>query len=94
MPKFKQQEHENVGKFILYDNGIKAGEIHYKRKDNETIIATHTEVEEQFQGQGFGMSLIDRLAEFARNNSLKIVPQCEYVKKVFQKNTNFADVKK
>ncbi len=93
MKKFKQLENDNVGKFILYNDQIEIGEIHYKRKNQNTIIATHTEVEKKYRGNGHGLELIDKLVDFARNNHLKVIPVCSYVKETFERNTNYRDIK-
>lgn len=89
-----QIEHNNSegrGIFIAKDGGKKAGEMTYSRKENNIIIE-HTEVNPEFQGQGIGKKLIKKSVEYAREHSLKIVPECSYAKKVLERSSEYEDV--
>lgn len=56
------------------------------------IIIDHTEVNEAFNGKGFGKKMVAKAVEFAREKNIKIVPLCPFAKKVFDKNPEFNDV--
>lgn len=56
------------------------------------IIIDHTNVDEKLKGQGAGKQLVTEAIEFARENSLKIMPLCPFAKSVFDKEIAFRDV--
>ena len=74
-------------RFVAYgDDGKRMGAIAYSPRDDESILATHTVVEKEFQGYGVGRDLLDALASYARDNSLKIIPLCGFVIAEFERN--------
>nr|WP_298932085.1 GNAT family N-acetyltransferase [uncultured Erythrobacter sp.] len=56
-------------------------------------IATHTIVPKEIGGRGIAAQLVDRLIADAREHGFKIVPQCWYVAKKFDKNPDWADLR-
>ena len=68
-------------KFFIGDNEAEPiAEITYKPKDAQTIIVDHTYVSEELRGQGIAGKLVEVIVNFARDEDLKIVPLCPYVK--------------
>lgn len=49
------------------------------------IIVDHTVVEDEFRGQGVGDILLDKTVAYARENGLKIIPLCPFVKARIEK---------
>ena len=76
--------------FIKLDQG-KAAYIKYTRSDN-TISVDHTYTPEEFRGQGLAKKLMLAVVEYAKNNKLKIIPNCSYAQYFFQKNPEFKDL--
>lgn len=68
------------------DNGEDMGVIEYTVSGNGDIYATHTEVPEQYEGQGIARQLLDALVVFAESKNAKIVPICPYVIATFKKH--------
>lgn len=66
--------------------------ITYKKVDDKTIKADHTFVSEQLRGQGIAKKLLNELVSFARENGYKIIPECSYVKKVFENSAEYRDI--
>ncbi|HOI31513.1 MAG: GNAT family N-acetyltransferase [Bacteroidales bacterium] len=66
--------------------------LSFRHKDENTIIAEHTIVSESLQGRGIARKLSLKLIEYARENELKIIPECSYVVKFFERNIEFEDV--
>lgn len=93
MTNFKYEDNGKKGRFILYEDDVFAGEITYDWFGDEKIVVDHTGVEKQFGGKGFGKLLVNKIADFAREKHLKIVPVCPFVKKVFERDESFGDVK-
>lgn len=44
------------------------------------LIVDHTSVGDEFRGQGIGDQLLDKVIEYARENQLKVIPLCPFVK--------------
>ncbi len=49
------------------------------RLDGKQITFVHTEVPQQLGGQGVGGGIVKAALEFAKNNALKVVPECPFV---------------
>lgn len=47
--------------------------------DGSTIIFTHTEVPEAFEGKGVASTLVRTALETARNQKLAVIPLCPFV---------------
>lgn len=88
----KHQNFENKGSFYIEDESDKKGEMSYSKAGDKLIIIDHTEVTEELRGQGAGKQMLMMAVEFARKNSLKILPLCPYAKSVFDKDDSIADV--
>lgn len=91
--KFEYQDDGQKGEFYLdNDQGKRIAEISYLWRNEHQIIANHTWVDDSLRGQGIARQLLDTLVEFARKNSLKIVPTCSYVEVMFKREKSFVDV--
>lgn len=85
-------ESGNKGSFYLEKEGKKLALMTYVWSGERRIIIDHTEVDEQLKGQGVGKKLIAAAVEFARSESIKILPLCPFAKKVMEKSKEYADV--
>ncbi|MCK0129856.1 GNAT family N-acetyltransferase [Erythrobacter sp. F6033] len=75
-----------------------AGEEHTGHLDWEPAgegvrVATHTIVPPEIGGRGIAAQLVKRLIADAREHGFKIVPQCSYVARKFDKNPDWADLR-
>ena len=91
---FQHQDNGRKGEFFLNnEQGQRIAEISYVWSNEHTIIADHTWVDDSLRGQGMARQLLDHLAEFAREKSLKIIATCSYVLVMFKRASKaFADV--
>ena len=86
--------HENdteKGIFRLMDGNEEAGYMSYQWKDG-IIDIDHTKVHETYSGQGLAQKLLSKAVEYARENSIKIIPTCSFVKKVMERDERYQDV--
>lgn len=88
----QNQEHGANGAFFIEQDGEWIAEMTYRKSGADTIIIDHTEVDESLKGKGVGKDLVKSGVEFARQNNLKIVAQCPFVKKVIDETPDYADV--
>ena len=61
--------------------------------EKDVLIADHTFVDPTYRGQGIGKLLVDKLANYARENQKKIHPTCPYIVNLFKKYDEYNDVK-
>jgi len=79
--------------FYIGENEQEAiAKITYQRKDENTIVADHTYVSDELRGQGIAGKLVEVLTDFAREENLKIVPVCSYVKAKMEKTAEYHDL--
>jgi len=61
--------------------------------NGERLTVYHTEVDKAHGGKGYGILLIGKLVDYARENDLKISPLCPYVRGQIDKHPElYADV--
>lgn len=82
----------NGGMFFIEEQHKKLAEITFQWKDEMTIVADHTWVDDALRGQNIARQLLNALVKFARENQLKIVPICSYVEVMFRRDKSLADV--
>lgn len=92
MSKIERKGDDQEGRFIILEEGEKAGYITYKKEGEDKIVIEHTVVEEEFGGRGLAKKLVMKTVDYARENDLKIVPVCSYVQHRFDKDEEIRDV--
>lgn len=88
------RELDSKGFAIAREDGKKAGMMTYSIPGSDFIIVDHTEVEEEFKGQGVGKQILYKLVEMAREKNLKILPLCPFANAMFKKLEDIKDVLK
>lgn len=84
---------DQKGEFFLNNaEGQRIAEISYIWRDDTTIDANHTWVDDSLRGQGVARLLLDTLVDFSREKNLKIIPTCSYVDVMFRREKCFEDV--
>lgn len=82
----------NENSFEVYDNDKKVGVMNFQENEDGVLNITHTEVDEQFNGQGLGKDLVKAAVDYATENSLKIRSQCPYATHVLDSTTAYQNV--
>lgn len=59
----------------------------------DVMVADHTFVSPELRGQGAAKKLVDRAAQYARDNNLKIEPICTYIVSTFERSNEYDDIK-
>lgn len=83
--EIKHSDNGKEGAFYIELDGKKEAEMTYYYKTDDVIDIDHTEVKESLQGKGIGHQLFDEAVKYMRDNNLKAVASCSYVKSVFEK---------
>lgn len=66
--------------------------IKYEDMGNGVLLVTSTQVDPSLRGKGVAKILLDHLADFAREENLKLQAQCSYVVKKFAEDPSYGDV--
>jgi uncharacterized protein len=72
-------------------DGEVAGYVFYQQRD-EALVLIHTEVGEQFEGQGIGSRLAAGTLDDIRARGLHIVPVCPFIKSYVERHPEYADL--
>lgn len=88
----KHVKEKSQGKFILEENGVKAGHLTYEWNGKDKISIDHTEVDPVHRGKDYGKKLVMAAIEWARAERIKIIPVCPFVKLVFERDKEILDV--
>lgn len=78
--------------FIATVDDREAGLIEYVPVNETTIILAHTEMNDDFRGQGVGQTILEHIIEHARENNLKLIPLCPFTKAQMDKHPEYHDV--
>lgn len=80
------------GAFYIPDGEEQLGEMVIGIK-KDILTVYHTEVLEKAEGKGFAKKLLSAMVDYARKNSLKVIPLCPYVHLQFRRHPDdYADI--
>lgn len=91
--KIEHNKTDKGGKFAADNDGKEIAEMTYKYRGSDIVIE-HTFVEEAHRNEGLGGKLVKSAVDFARNESIKIIPQCPFAREEFKENPEYSDVLK
>jgi predicted GNAT family acetyltransferase len=90
--EIQRDEHGRKGAFYIDEEGEWVAELSYVRTGENIMVIDHTEVDEKFRGESIGRDMVAAAVTFARENGLKIRPDCPYARKVIESTPEFQDV--
>ncbi len=64
----------------------------YRRYDDR-IVFVHTEVDDAVEGQGVGSDLVRSALDSVREEGLRVVAQCPFVKEWIGRHPDYADLR-
>ncbi|SEJ76304.1 hypothetical protein SAMN04488127_2743 [Bhargavaea ginsengi] len=78
--------------FVHEENGKRDAEITWT-KMGDVMVMDHTFVDPSLRGGGVAKKLLDRAADYARENNYKMEAVCSYVVTAFDRYDEYEDVK-
>ena len=63
-------------------------------RDNDTLVITHVGVHPALRGQGLAGKLTQTGLEYAKTNSLRVIPMCSYVAAYIRRNPQYMELTK
>ncbi|SFH96864.1 GNAT family N-acetyltransferase [Halpernia frigidisoli] len=92
MVEIEQKNNLNFGEFFIVKQGKNVGKMQYEWSNPLTFNIVHTEVDPEFEGQGFGKKLVNAAVDFARKEGKTIKATCSYAHSVLSKDDSVEDV--
>ena len=89
----QHEKSESRGKFFIMVDGEQQALMTYSIAGPSKIIIDHTEVDPSLQGQGVGGQLVEAAVKHARETHIKILPLCPFAKAMFDKTSEYQDVR-
>lgn len=81
---------EKVGRFEVFESG-QIAYLQYTEQGN-VIDMQHTIVPPQLEGEGIGSELVSTALKYAKDNDLKVIPTCSFVKAYMEKHPEYKDL--
>jgi len=78
-------------RYEIHSDGELAGFVTYRLKAG-LIELVHTEIDEEFEGQGLGSRLIAFALDDARERNLAVLPTCPFVNDYIQRHPQYVDL--
>lgn len=88
----QQENIDAKGSFYIKKENKRIAEMTYSWAGSDRIIIDHTEVSDELRGKGVGEKLVRKAVDFAREESISIIPLCPFAKSVFNKFEDLRDV--
>jgi uncharacterized protein len=60
--------------------------------DGDTIVMTHVGVYPEYRGQGVAGKLTQVALEYAKENSLRVIPMCPYIAAYIRRNPQYIEL--
>jgi len=90
-----EQIAKGEGRFYIAGDGKDLAEITYRTEEaTGNFVIDHTYVSEDLRGQGAGEKLVRAVVDLAREEDVKIVPECPYAAHQFEKHAEYRDLLK
>lgn len=89
----RHESGERQGAFFIEREGRRIAELTYRMMGADAMV-DHTWVDPNLRGRGDAARLVEAVVEWARLEHVKLVPACSYVRAVFARTPEYADVRK
>ncbi|WP_248961638.1 GNAT family N-acetyltransferase [Sphaerisporangium perillae] len=84
-------DNPGADRYEITVGGRLAGFAEYRRRPGR-IVFTHTEVGDEFEGQGLGSRLIGDALDAARAAGVSVVPVCPFVARYIERHPEYGDL--
>jgi uncharacterized protein len=90
-PDVQVTDNPDDGRYEAHVNGQLAGYLVY-REQPEGIVLVHTEVFDEFEGQGVGGRLVAGVLDEIRERGLSVTPLCRFAAGYIDRHPEYADL--
>lgn len=92
MTDVQTTRNESEQRYEARVDGELAGFAAYQPGDDGAVVFTHTEVDDAYEGQGVGSSLVRDALDDVREKGGKVVAQCQFVKEWIERHPDHQDL--
>ena len=85
------QDNREQQRFEVHVDGTLAGFAAYRLGD-DTVTFTHTEVEDDYEGEGLGSRLASGALDAARDAGLAVVPACQFIASYVKRHPEYVEL--
>jgi predicted GNAT family acetyltransferase len=89
--KLRFDDQPDRRRYVAYDGDARAGHVTYRREPG-VLALDHTEVREEYEGQGVGSALISHVLDEAREEGLAVLPFCSFVRSYMERHPEYAEL--
>lgn len=90
LDKLEVTHNEAENTFEVRINGL-LSKLDYMQ-DGKNFVITHVGVHPEFRGQGLAGKIVDASLEYAKQNSLRVIPMCSYAASYIRKNPQYMEL--
>ena len=92
MKNIERTEKEMNGRWTLTEDGKEIGKMQYRWLNKSKFDIFSTDVEKEFENQGYGHQLLEAAVKYARENQKNISATCSFAKDILEGDASFTDV--
>ncbi|NLC40779.1 MAG: N-acetyltransferase [Clostridiaceae bacterium] len=85
-------KHEEGIFYIGNDKDNPYTKVTYYHLHDDVIVVDQTVSREEFRGQGLSCKVVTTLIDWARQEGMKILPECPYASKVMHESSQYSDM--
>ncbi len=86
----EQEVKKEENRFVIYTEG-KEVYVEFEIKDDKMDL-DHTYTHPDLRGRGLAAQVVRAALEFAKENNLKVIPTCSYVRSFINKNDEYKEL--
>jgi predicted GNAT family acetyltransferase len=90
LEKLEVTHNEPENRFEVWIEGY-LSKLDYIR-DGKNFVIAHVGVCPEFRGQGIAGKIVQTSLEYAKENSLRVIPMCSYAAAYIRRNPQYADL--
>jgi len=88
--KLEVTHNEAESRFEVWIEGC-LSKLDYIR-DGKNFVIAHVGVDPEFRGQGVAGKIVQASLEYAKQNSLRVIPMCSYAAAYIRRNPQYAEL--
>lgn len=86
--RIRVEDDPERGRYEVFGDDRRAGYVAYRRVPGR-IAFDHTEIDERFEGEGVGSTLVRHVLDEARDAGLGVLPFCPFVRSWIERHPDY-----